>query len=179
MDTEKEDSRLAELREALSRLPSSAAGNQNRSHGVQDLHLGQLDFDFTYLQDLQHSQIPALSTDQIQDLTTISSVSPIYQTSILSGHTPDFHLDTNIEPTSTLKLQGKNADVIVNDVSLMDTLRQIQHRLNILEHNTELESEWQELRDLGDRYRALEKQILEKNALLETLKKMPKPEDFS
>jgi hypothetical protein len=38
-------------------------------------------------------------------------------------------------------------------------LRNIEQRLNILRPNPELESEWTELRDLGDQYRKLEAQI--------------------
>ena len=38
-------------------------------------------------------------------------------------------------------------------------LKTIEQRLNILRPNPELESEWTELRDLGDAYRKLEVEI--------------------
>jgi hypothetical protein len=42
--------------------------------------------------------------------------------------------------------------------------------------NPELETEWTELRELGDRYRKLEQQILDKQATWDRLKAMPPPE---
>lgn len=41
-------------------------------------------------------------------------------------------------------------------------MEQIEQRLNILTVNPELESEWKELKQLGEQYRALEKHIQEK-----------------
>jgi flagellar motility protein MotE (MotC chaperone) len=41
----------------------------------------------------------------------------------------------------------------------MDMLKTIEQRLNLLRPNPELESEWAELRELGDQYRTLEAQI--------------------
>jgi hypothetical protein len=38
-------------------------------------------------------------------------------------------------------------------------LRNIEQRLNILKPNKKLESEWAELRELGNQYRTLEAQI--------------------
>ena len=82
---------------------------------------------------------------------------------------------SNIEPSAKMVLKGKDADIIVNEVSLMDMLANIESRLNILRPNTKLEAEWDELRELGDRYRALEKQIKEKADMWEKLKAMPPP----
>lgn len=80
-----------------------------------------------------------------------------------------------ISKSSTLSLKGEDADIDINGVSLMETLRGIQDRLNMLSPNTELESEWEELHTLGERYRALEKQIKEKMATWDRLKAMPPP----
>ena len=74
-----------------------------------------------------------------------------------------------------LKLQGKNADVEVNGVSLMDMFGRIEQRLNLLTPNTELEAEWQELRALGEQYRQLEQQIRDKQATWDRLTAMPAP----
>jgi hypothetical protein len=41
-------------------------------------------------------------------------------------------------------------------------LRRIEERINILTVDTELESEWDELRELGNQYRALEQRIKDK-----------------
>ena len=52
----------------------------------------------------------------------------------------------------------------------------IEERLNILSVNNDLEAEWEELRNLGNQYRELEKHILEKQATWDRLKSMPPPE---
>ena len=44
----------------------------------------------------------------------------------------------------------------------MDMIGKIEQRLNILHPNEKLEAEWDELRALGEQYRALEKQLQEK-----------------
>jgi hypothetical protein len=81
-----------------------------------------------------------------------------------------------IQPNNTIQVNGEGADIVVNGESLMDTLRGIQDRLNILRPNTELEAEWDELRELGDQYRKLEAQFAEKTKMWSALKKMPPPE---
>ena len=74
-----------------------------------------------------------------------------------------------------IKLDGKDADIEVNGRSLMDMIGKIEQRLNILHPNDELEAEWTELRELGDRYRELERHIREKQATWDRLKAMSPP----
>ena len=78
--------------------------------------------------------------------------------------------------SSKIKLDGPDADIELNGVSLVDMLRNIEQRLNILKPNEKLESEWEELKALGDQYRALEQHILDKQATWDRLKAMPPPE---
>jgi hypothetical protein len=61
--------------------------------------------------------------------------------------------------SAKLKLDGPEADIEINGESLIDMLKTIEQRLNILRPNPELESEWAELRELGDAYRKLESKI--------------------
>lgn len=77
---------------------------------------------------------------------------------------------------SVLDLQGEKADIRINGESLCDTLRSIQDRLNILRPNAELESKWDQLRELGEAYRKLEAELEEKQRMWDTIKKMPAPE---
>ena len=77
-------------------------------------------------------------------------------------------------PSGTLDLQGEGADVKINGVSLTDVLKNIEQRLNILRPNTELESEWDQLNNLGEQYRALEAELKEKSKMWSTLKSIPK-----
>jgi hypothetical protein len=79
-------------------------------------------------------------------------------------------------PTSAkIKLDGEDADIVINGSSLVDAINSIRDRLNCLQINPELETEWEELRALGDQYRKLEKQIIEKQATWDRLKAMPPP----
>jgi hypothetical protein len=78
--------------------------------------------------------------------------------------------------SSKITLQGADADIEINGVSLWMTMQEIANRLNIMQINPELEAEWNELRALGDQYRKLEKQILAKQATWDRLKAMPPPE---
>jgi len=93
-----------------------------------------------------------------------------------------FSAGTNNSPwynqtTSTkIKLDGADADIEINGVSLLTTMQEIQNRLNLLQPNTYLEAEWEELYALGRKYRELEQQIKEKQATWDRLKAMPPPE---
>jgi hypothetical protein len=58
-----------------------------------------------------------------------------------------------------IRLEGPNADIEINGESMIDMLKNIEQRLNILKPNAELESEWEELRALGEQYRELEAKI--------------------
>jgi hypothetical protein len=82
----------------------------------------------------------------------------------------------SVTPSATLQLQGDNADVVVNGESLMQTLQVLKDRLNWLQPNPDMEAEWDELRELGERYRELERQCQEKSQVWNTLKTMPKPQ---
>lgn len=79
--------------------------------------------------------------------------------------------DTSISAGGRIELRGKDADVMINDVSLKDTLQAIQDRLNILRPNIAIEAEWDQLRELGEQYRKLEAELLEKQRAWEILKK--------
>lgn len=61
--------------------------------------------------------------------------------------------------SSKIQLDGPGADIEINGESLIGMLRNIEQRLNILKPNPELESEWAELKALGDAYRELETKI--------------------
>lgn len=88
----------------------------------------------------------------------------------------DWSVGANIKPSGTIELKGEDADIKINDKSLMKTLETIEQRLGMLEPNPEMEAEWDELRELAERYRALEKQCIEKSEMWKKLKSMPPPE---
>ena len=75
-----------------------------------------------------------------------------------------------------IRLEGADADIEINGVSLWRTMQEISNRLNIMHVNPELETQWAELRKLGEKYRKLEQQLKEKQATWDRLKAMPAPD---
>jgi flagellar motility protein MotE (MotC chaperone) len=55
---------------------------------------------------------------------------------------------------------------------MVSWMEKVEERLNILTPNPELEKDWDDLRRLGNRYRALEKKCKEKAQMWEALKKV-------
>jgi hypothetical protein len=82
--------------------------------------------------------------------------------------------DSNVAPSGKMHLTGDNADIVINGQSLNATLAALQERLNWMQPATEIEAEWDELRELGDRYRELEKQCREKAQMWTKLKTVTK-----
>jgi len=80
-----------------------------------------------------------------------------------------------VSHSATIQLDGDNADIKVNGWSLVNAVKQIEERLNILHPNAKLEAEWEELRELGEQYRRLEQHIKDKQATWDRLKAMPPP----
>lgn len=77
-----------------------------------------------------------------------------------TGRALDVRGDANFE--GDVKIKGK---------SIIETLDKIEQRLALLSVNTELEDKWDELKELGSKYRELEKEILEKQKMWDILKK--------
>ena len=78
----------------------------------------------------------------------------------------------NVQQGGTIELQGENADIKMNGKSMKAWMEKVEERLNILTPNPELEKDWDDLRRLGQRYRALEKKCKEKAKMWEELKKV-------
>jgi len=113
----------------------------------------------------------ALSDDSIT--TSISAPSDQYVWTTTNAW-DSINITSALDPTVSagrLDLKGEGADVVINDVSLTDTLKGIQERLNLLTPNPALESEWNELRELGERYRQLEADLLVKQKMWAALQK--------
>jgi hypothetical protein len=75
-----------------------------------------------------------------------------------------------------IRLEGADADIEINGVSLWATMQEIANRLNIMQVNPELETQWAELRELGEQYRKLEQHIKDKQATFDRIKAMPAPD---
>ena len=79
---------------------------------------------------------------------------------------------SNVVPSGQLNLAGDNADIVINGKSLNATLAAIQESLGMLVPNPDMEAEWDQLRELGERYRELEKLCKEKSTAWNKLKKI-------
>jgi len=74
----------------------------------------------------------------------------------------------------TLKVQGDaefEGDIKLNGKSLNDTLSKLEERLAILHPNERLEEKWVKLKELRKQYQELEADILEKEKIMEILKR--------
>jgi len=118
------------------------------------------------------------------DLSTISStgmnwdpyygaIPPVTITSTLANTGPAWSFqDLNLisQPSGKITLDGDNADIEINGRSLMQILDGLEQRLGLLKCREDLESDWSELKALGDQYRAMVKGIEEKTQMWNTLK---------
>jgi len=75
---------------------------------------------------------------------------------------------------STLKVNGDaefDGEITIKGKNLTDMFEKIEERLAILHPNIELEDKWDELKELGKKYRELEREIMEKEKVWEILQK--------
>ena len=95
----------------------------------------------------------------------------------LNGTTTSWGNITLAEPDikgATLKVKGDadfDGEVTIKGKSLTDMLDKIEERLAILHPNEKLEDKWDELKELGRRYKELEAEIIEKEKIWAILKK--------
>lgn len=68
------------------------------------------------------------------------------------------------------KVKITENDIVVDGLSLRDTLRTMHERMAIMVPNPALEKEFDELKACADRYRELEKEFLEQLRVWNTLK---------
>ena len=94
-----------------------------------------------------------------------------------NGTSPGWGNITLAEPAlngATLSVKG-NADfegeVTIKGKSLSEMFDKIEERLAILHPNPELEDRWDELKELGRRYKELETEIIEKEKVWAILKR--------
>jgi len=78
----------------------------------------------------------------------------------------------SVEQSGSIEIQGEDADIKINGKSMVSWMEKVEQRLNILTPNPELEKDWDDLQELGERYRALEKQCQEKAKMWAALKKV-------
>ncbi len=101
----------------------------------------------------------ALGEDDLSPYTMQVPVSSIDDTILSMSH----------EVSGKMVINGPDADIEINGVSISETLNSIQERLSILQPNPELEKEFLKLGEIREEYIKLEKILLEKKAVWDAL----------
>ena len=132
---------------------------------------------FTQTNTLTDTMMGPYSIDTISVGTNTVTIAPSPTSVMMRGTSGPMWTDNTVmsisqqQNSGVVELRGEKADIVVNGESMMQTLRNIQDRLNMLRPNPELEAEWDELRALGEQYRKLESEFNEKSKMWNTLKK--------
>jgi len=140
-------------------------------------------------------QIPTITIDDLGitssvtndtiNWTTTGTVAPSYGAAIGGQNAYTYATNTtspwisvsnggtgSINPSASIEIKGEDADIKINGKSMVTWMEAVEERLNILTPNPELEKDWDDLRRLGERYRALEKKCKEKAQMWAALKKV-------
>lgn len=128
--------------------------------------LGSLTIDTS---NFSSNYITSTSTTSPCVVTYNSSYVPTWTTSGTSGSFFD-NSNAVIIDTNGVKIK-EGGDIKIGEKSLIEILDKIEERLAILKVNSDLENKWERLKQLGDEYRALEKDLLEKEKIMDILKK--------
>jgi hypothetical protein len=120
----------------------------------------------------------ATSTLSIGNIDTITLDSMSYNVSTggtlnWSANYGDYNIyntDPNVNISSDGITMKPDTDLKIGDRSLKDFMDRVEDRLAILHPNEALEDKWEQLKDLRKQYEALEKDIIEKEKIMEILK---------
>ena len=133
--------------------------------------------DVTYLPAGTYNSSPATFNVSGSN-TMLGGTGYTYTTNTTNTASPWLATGTNINPAmmvsqgGSIEIKGENADIKINDKSMVAWMEAVEERLNILTPNPELEADWDELQELGERYRALERKCREKAQMWAALKKV-------
>ena len=157
MDTEEKEQlaqqQLDELKAALKTRPITNTGAVSGSYGTDTITLNGGIYPNTVVGG-GYTITSGLSANT--GPYTVNASSPGFTFSNITATANPWATST---AAGRMELTGDNADLVINGVSILDIL---EKRLNVLIPNPALEKEWDQLRALGDQYRALEADIKEK-----------------
>lgn len=94
--------------------------------------------------------------------------------SITDGSNYNWGSETISASSAGLKVNGDaeiSGELKIGGLNLTERLDKIEERLAILHPNSELEQRWEQLKSLGEQYRELEKELLEREYIFEQLKR--------
>jgi hypothetical protein len=66
---------------------------------------------------------------------------------------------------------SENYDLLLGNISVVSFIKNVEDRLGLLLNNERLEKDWDDLREIANKYRELESSILGQERILEILKK--------
>ena len=178
MDPEQEDPRLTELREALRHMPSQTEPAAKVELDHCDEWSDQV-FSWTNCNNISSpaitiNNIPSLTTDQLVsfDMSSLAGISSPNGTGSVPYQIPS-SIDTILASPYArpkIRLEGPDADIEINGESVVGMLRDIRDRLAILQVSEEMEQEWDELRELRQRYEAKLAECREKSLAWKQIK---------
>ena len=134
-----------------------------------------------------YGAVPNVTIDNSGLYSTITSAPVTFGPNVSGGTgytyttnttSPWIATGTNINPAmmvsqgGSIEIKGEDADIKINGKSMKTWMEAVEERLNILTPNPELEKDWDELQELGERYRALERKCKEKAQMWAALKKV-------
>lgn len=106
-----------------------------------------------------------------KDYSANIDLSQTYTIDISKANIGDFYTSFNTTFPDFTATTAAFDTVRINGVDIMERLDRISDRLGIIERNLKLEERWAELRELGERYRALEAELEHKEYVWNTLSK--------
>lgn len=132
--------------------------------------------------DILYSTMNSASTALNTINYTSTSILPDSNNMYITNNTGTISPNWNITDTITLgntsftplKVVGDaeiDGKLILGGKDIGEILEKLEERLAILHPNVELEDRWEELKELGRRYKELEQDILEKEKIYSILKK--------
>ena len=111
------------------------------------------------------ASIVAIATNT-NTYTMPNTVAPGYN--FTTGTWTNNNIETKLHVKGDADFEG---DVKIKGKSLLELLERLEERLGVYHANEELESKYEELRELSRRYKELESQIKEKEKMWDILKK--------
>ena len=118
-------------------------------------------------EEIVYTITPGMLTNTIQTNTVINPINTVYST---NTNTNGIGFPWSMQEVKS-KVQITSEDIFIDGQGLSERLGKIEKRLDILVVNPALEQKYEQLKKLGEEYRQLEKELLEKDKVLDILKR--------
>lgn len=99
----------------------------------------------------------------------IKSMNNVLYTAIDTGIVPFWIQDSTSPINNTITTNNAKGKLMVDGTDVLERIKKIEDHLGIIQHNTALEERWAQLKKLGDDYRKMEKDLLEKEQIYNIL----------